>query len=90
MSQRPNLSELNQYHLGIWYSAYRFIISSCLLIIFLFTYNQLNNQYQYPKLYLYVLTIYVIVNSLQFFALNKIKTAIPKQMILIFLPMLQH
>ena len=84
MSQRPNLSELNQYHLGIWYSAYRFIISSCLLIIFLFTYNQLNNQYQYPKLYLYVLTIYVIVNSLQFFALNKIKTAIPKQMILIF------
>lgn len=84
MSQRPNLSELNQYHLGIWYSAYRFIISFCLLMVFFVTYSQLNDQYQYPKLYLYVLTSYVVISSLQFFILNKIKAAIPKQMVLIF------
>lgn len=84
MSQRLNLSEFNQYHLGIWYSAYRFIISSCLLMIFFMTYSQLNTQYQYPKLYLYALTAYVIVSSLQFFVLSKVKAGIAKQMVLIF------
>ncbi|WP_374664489.1 PAS domain-containing sensor histidine kinase [Acinetobacter sp.] len=84
MIQRANTSELNQYHLGIWYSAYRFIISFCLLMVFFVTYGQLNEQYQYPKLYLYVLTVYVVITSLQFFVLHRIRSAISKQMVLIF------
>ena len=56
MNQRASHSELNQYHLGSWYSAYRFIISFCLLMIFLATYTQLAPEYSYPQLYLYVLT----------------------------------
>ena len=48
MTQRSNHLELNQYHLGIWYSAYRFIISFCMLMIFLTTYSKLATEYQ-PK-----------------------------------------
>ena len=84
MNQRASHSELNQYHLGSWYSAYRFIISFCLLLIFLATYTQLAPEYPYPQLYLYVLTAYVVITSLQYLALNKIQAAVPKQLVLIF------
>lgn len=84
MTQRSNHSELNQYHLGIWYSAYRFIISFCMLMIFLTTYSKLATEYQYPRLYLYVMTVYVILNSLQFFIIKKIPSSISKQLVLIF------
>lgn len=84
MNQRASHSELNQYHLGSWYSAYRFIISFCLLLIFLATYTQLAPEYPYPQLYLYVLTAYVVISSLQYLALNKIQAAVPKQLVLIF------
>ena len=84
MNQRASHSELNQYHLGSWYSAYRFIISFCLLLIFLATYTQLAPEYPYPQLYLYVLTAYVVITSLQYLALNKIQAAGPRQLVLIF------
>ena len=40
MSQRSSYSELNQYLLGTWYAAYRLIISTGLLLIFVLTYPE--------------------------------------------------
>ena len=53
MAQKSSYSALNQYHLGIWYSAYRLLISTGLLLIFLLTYPELTTDYQYPQLYYY-------------------------------------
>lgn len=77
-------SQLNQYHLGIWYSAYRSIMSACLLLIFFITYQQLGTEYQYPQLYLYVLVSFIAINNLQLIILKKIKSLISQQLTLIF------
>ena len=84
MTQKTNIFEFNQYHLGMWYATYRLIIATCLLLIFLLTYQRLNTDYQYPELYLYVLIGYVTINSIQLTLIRKIKYKIPQQFILIF------
>ena len=73
MTQKTNIFEFNQYHLGMWYATYRLIIATCLLLIFLLTYQRLNTDYQYPKLYLYVLIGYVTTNFIQLILIRKIK-----------------
>ncbi|EFE8345424.1 histidine kinase, partial [Escherichia coli] len=84
MAQTSSYSELNQYHLGLWYSAYRLIISTGLLLIFLLTYPDMTTDYQYPKLYHYALMISVAVNTVQLFTLRWVKRLIQPQFILIF------
>ena len=65
MTQKNHTFEFNQYHLGMWYATYRLIIATCLLLIFVLTYQSLNTDYQYPELYLYVLIGYVAINFIQ-------------------------
>lgn len=77
-------SQLNQYHLGLWYGAYRLIISTGLLLIFLLTYPNLTADYQYPQLYYYALGIWVAVNAVQLFTLKFVRRWIQAQFILIF------
>src|SRR5690606_5774404 len=77
-------SQLNQYHLGLWYGAYRLIISTGLLLIFLLTYPNLTTDYQYPQLYYYALGIWVAVNAVQLFTLKFVRRWIQAQFILIF------
>lgn len=84
MTERSIHTELNQYHLGLWYSAYRFIISACLLLVFLLTYPQLNAEYAYPRLYLYVLTAYLVLTSIQFMSLKTLKVYIANQLLMLF------
>lgn len=84
MTQRSVHRELNQYHLGLWYSAYRFIISACLLLVFLLTYPQLSSDYEYPRLYLYVLTTYLFFTSIQFLSLGRFKVRIADQLLMLF------
>ncbi len=76
MAQKSSYSALNQYHLGIWYSAYRLLISTGLLLIFLLTYPELTTDYQYPQLYYYALGIGVAINTVQLFALKWIRRLI--------------
>ncbi|OTG81228.1 histidine kinase [Acinetobacter sp. ANC 4558] len=59
---------LNQYHLGLWYGSYRFIISCCLFIVFLTTSQSFNPDHSHPQLYLFILILYVVLTSLQFIA----------------------
>ena len=75
-AQKSSYSALNQYHLGIWYSAYRLLISTGLLLIFLLTYPELTTDYQYPQLYYYALGIGVAINTVQLFALKWIRRLI--------------
>ena len=84
MAQKSSYSALNQYHLGIWYSAYRLLISTGLLLIFLLTYPELTTDYQYPQLYYYALGIGVAINTVQLFALKWIRRLIQPQLIMIF------
>ena len=84
MPQPSYHAELNQYHLGLWYSAYRFIISTGLLLIFMLTYRQLSVEYQYPRFYLYVLSAYALISSLQFFLMRGVRVYIPKQLVSLF------
>ncbi|ECF7044984.1 histidine kinase, partial [Salmonella enterica subsp. enterica] len=84
MAQQKNYAELNQYHLGIWYSAYRLLISTGLLLIFMLTYPELTTDYQYPQLYYYALGIGVAINTVQLFVLKWIRRLIQPQLIMIF------
>ena len=84
MAQKSSYSALNQYHLGIWYSAYRLLISTGLLLIFLLTYPELTTDYQYPQLYYYALGIGVAINTVQLFVLKWIRRLIQPQLIMIF------
>mgnify|MGYP003542150575 FL=1 len=84
MTQKTRNLEFNQYHLGIWYGAYRLIIATCLLLIFSLTYSHLNTDYRYPQLYLYVLSSFVVIACFQLLSLKKIRTRIPQQLTLLF------
>ncbi|OAL79852.1 histidine kinase [Acinetobacter sp. SFB] len=84
MTQPTQNFEFNQYHLGIWYGAYRLIIASCLLLIFLLTYQLLNTDYRYPQLYLYVLICLVLISCIQLLSLKKIRSRVPQQLELVF------
>ncbi|NNH38798.1 sensor histidine kinase [Acinetobacter terrae] len=84
MTQNTKKFEFNQYHLGIWYGAYRLIIATCLLLIFSLTYPQLNTDYRYPQLYLYVLICFVAIGCIQLLSLKKIRANIPQQLTLLF------
>lgn len=84
MPQTSSDLELNQYHLGSWYSAYRLIISTALLLIFILTYPNLDTGFQYPKLYQYVLTFFIGLSTVQLFIFKFVKSFIQKQLILIF------
>ena len=77
-------SELNQYHLGMWYGTYRLLIAFCLLLITLLTFQQLGTQYQYPGLYLYTLVCYFIFNCLQLISYKSIPFKITQQLTLFF------
>ena len=65
MQHSSYTSKLNQYHLGLWYASYRFIISFCLLIVHLIGSQQLLIQPQYPRLYFSLLLLYFVLNSVQ-------------------------
>ena len=84
MTQKTRNLEFNQYHLGIWYGAYRLIIATCLLLIFSLTYSHLNTDYRYPQLYLYVLICFVAIGCIQLLSLKKIRANIPQQLTLLF------
>ena len=77
-------SELNQYHLGIWYGAYRLIISFCLLFVFFITFQNLHNEYQYPRLYLITSILYVVVSCIQFISFRYFSPKSTKQITLFF------
>ncbi|CAB1219427.1 sensor histidine kinase [Acinetobacter bouvetii] len=86
MTQKTtNNFEFNQYHLGIWYSTYRFIIATCLLVIFLFTNQRFNTDYHYPQLYLYTLMGYVSASAIQLISLKNVHFNISQQLPLLFL-----
>jgi two-component system sensor histidine kinase PilS (NtrC family) len=85
MSQRTPHATLNTYHLGLWYSVYRFIITTGLLLIYLLTYQQLASEYQSPRLYLYALSAYALISSLQFFVFRGLKTHIQIQLVTLFI-----
>lgn len=84
MIQKNYNFELNQYHLAIWYTTYRLIITTCLLLIFLLTYPSLNADYQYPQFYSYVLMGYVAISFIQLISLKNLKYKIPLQLTLLF------
>ncbi|ANF82769.1 histidine kinase [Acinetobacter sp. NCu2D-2] len=84
MPQRSIYSELNQYHLGLWYNAYRLIISIGLLIVFLLTYSDANGEFQFPLLYGYVLATFVVVSSIQLLTIRLIKNYVSQQLTIIF------
>lgn len=71
-------TELNRYHLGLWYGSYRSIIAFCLLIVFLITFPNFNQDFLYPRLYLFTLIFYFTISCIQligyrFIRLNTIK-----------------
>lgn len=84
MPELKQHSELNQYHLGMWYGTYRLLIAFCLLLITLLTFQQLGTQYQYPGLYLYTLVCYFIFNCLQLISYKYIPFKITQQLTLFF------
>lgn len=84
MPELKKYSELNQYHLGMWYGTYRLLIAFCLLLITLLTFQQLGTQYQYPGLYLYTLVCYFIFNCLQLISYKSIPFKITQQLTLFF------
>ena len=84
MPELKQYSELNQYHLGMWYGTYRMLIAFCLLLITLLTFQQLGTQYQYPGLYLYTLVCYFIFNCLQLISYKSIPFKITQQLTLFF------
>lgn len=84
MTQSTSNFEFNQYHLGIWYGAYRLIIATCLLLIFSLTNQYLNTEYRYPQLYLYALICFVAIGCMQLLSLKKIRARIPQQLTLLF------
>ncbi|WP_347453451.1 ATP-binding protein [Acinetobacter thermotolerans] len=85
MSQRSSYSELNQYLLGTWYAAYRLIISTGLLLIFLLTYPEYNSELAHPQLYHYVLSSFIAISLGQLFLLKYVKKFIHKQLTAIFI-----
>ncbi len=84
MPQQSIHSELNQYHLGLWYNAYRLIISVGLLLIFMLTYDGMGSEYQFPQLYGYVLATFVAISSIQLLTIKLVKNYISQQLIIIF------
>ena len=84
MTQNTHNLEFNQYHLGIWYSTYRLIIATSLLLIFLLTSQRLNSDYHYPQLYLYVLIGYVSASFIQLIILKSIRFKTAQQLPLLF------
>ncbi|WP_168460942.1 HAMP domain-containing sensor histidine kinase [Acinetobacter sp. A1] len=77
-------SELNQYHLGMWYGAYRLLIAFCLLLITLITFQQLGSQYQHPGLYLYTLVCYFVFSCVQLISYKYIPFKSSQQLTLFF------
>ncbi|MGB9190900.1 MULTISPECIES: sensor histidine kinase [unclassified Acinetobacter] len=84
MTQNSYTLEFNQYHLGIWYSTYRLIIATSLLLIFLLTYQRLSLDYHYQQLYLYVLIGYVSASFIQLIILKSIRFKTAQQLPLLF------
>lgn len=83
--QHSQYFELNQYFFGLWYAAYRLLITSCLVLIFILTQDELANNYEFPQLYFYVLWGYFFINCVQFFNLKHFKQHIPQQFAFIFI-----
>ncbi len=84
MSHRSSYSALNQYLLGTWYAAYRLIINTGLLLIFLLTYPEHNSDLAYPQLYHYILSSFIAVSLLQLFVLKYLRKYVDKQLTGIF------
>lgn len=85
MSQRSSYSELNQYLLGTWYAAYRLIISTGLLLIFVLTYPEHTSDLEYPKLYHYVLSSFHCYRLDPAFVLKYFKKFVQQQLTGIFI-----
>lgn len=83
--QHSQYFELNQYFFGLWYAAYRLLITSCLVLIFILTQDELSTNYEFPQLYFYVLWGYFFINCVQLFNLKHFKQHIPQQFAFIFI-----
>ncbi|TCB33623.1 histidine kinase [Acinetobacter sp. ANC 4910] len=83
--QNSQYFELNQYFFGLWYAAYRLLITSCLVLIFILTQDELSTNYEFPQLYFYVLWGYFFINCVQLFNLKHFKQHIPQQFAFIFI-----
>ena len=58
-------SELNHYHLGMWYGAYRVIIACCLFFVFILTFQNLHQNFGHPLLYFTALCSYIVLSCIQ-------------------------
>ena len=54
------------YRLGLWYTLYRLLIVTGLIIIFQLISEQLNADYNQPVLYFYTLIAYCVASLIQF------------------------
>ncbi len=72
------------YKLGIWYSAYRFVIALALLILFFLTHDHNYVYYSHPDLYLYTLIGLAIINLGQLLLLMWLPQKLNLQLSLLF------
>ncbi|MEB3766935.1 sensor histidine kinase [Acinetobacter sp. MD2] len=71
------------YRLGVWYSVYRVIIASSLLLLFFLTYAQLKENYEHQGLYFFTLVVYCCLGLLQLVTFQLFPTALSRQLILL-------
>lgn len=72
------------YRLGLWYTLYRLVIVTGLLIIFQLIAEQLSPDYSQPVLYFYTLVGYCVAGSIQFLFFKFYPRKIDRQLILLF------
>ncbi|WP_130803551.1 sensor histidine kinase [Acinetobacter ihumii] len=72
------------YRLGLWYTLYRLVIVTGLLIIFQLVYEKLSVDFSQPHLYFYTLIGYCTVCSLQFIVFKFFPKFIHQQLIGLF------
>ena len=73
------------YRLGLWYTLYRLVIVTGLIIIFQLVYEKLPADFSRPTLYFYTLIGYCVVCSLQFIIFKFFPKRINRQLIFLFI-----
>ena len=72
------------YRLGLWYTLYRLLIVTGLIIIFQLISEQLNADYNQPVLYFYTLIAYCAASLIQFLLFKFYPQQIDRQLIILF------
>ena len=72
------------YRLGLWYTLYRLLIVTGLIIIFQLISEQLNADYNQPVLYFYTLIAYCAASLIQFLLFKFYPRQIDRQLIILF------